>query len=848
MSGPQARLGWGLIFAVLGCAAVGLSIGQAQPKKEAAAVGVESILPADTVLYVGVDGASKHKAAWEKTAAYEALYSSGLMDAFTKTFQAMSEKGNTSPEMKEQAKEVQTLVTALGEQGASFVISIPTDRAPLPQVMLVAHEFAPHEPVVRKYVEKLAGEAKLKFETKEIEGRSAQVALIPDSPGIEVGWYTEGNHLVIVAGINAAETAIGVAAGKRENITNNPNWAKYRTAKTDYEVTAVSWLDVGKLRKIYGDMDIPKSPDPQKPIKVNQALEALGLDTLGTIVSKQGYKGKSVWSETFMEAPGPRKGLLALADQKAITMKDLPPIPWGTHGFGAGSIDASKAYDEILATVQKVAKLGPEDTATQVEGHIKQIPAIVGFDPKADLLDTFGNVYGIYTDTRNNFFGMDVSVVVQVKDADRLRKTITDLIGRLSEQANPNDVKVVKTKKHGREILTFEVQKGVFNPSLVVDDKWLCIGLYPQSVEAFVLRLDKKLASWEPSESFKDALGAVPKEFTSITVSDPRQMYRSLVGLGPVLLPALKQGLAQSRVGGPDLQIPLSLADLPPAELVARPLFPNVATVTLEEEGVRWTSRSSLPAFPMIGNSSVTTAAVAVALILPAVQQAREAARRAQSKNNMKQMALAIHNYADAHRNLPQGTIEPNGKDLKPEERLSWLTSILPYIEQGALYERVDANEGFEAEKNSLARDTRIVIFENPGYAGQATTKHGSTHYVGIGGLGKDGPTLPANNPKAGMFAYNRKTRFADVTDGLSNTLMIGEISKEAGPWARGGDATIRAFTSKPYLKGPDGIGGPFRGGGHFALGDGSVRFISENVDPSVIEAMSTISGGEVVP
>jgi hypothetical protein len=72
-------------------------------------------------------------------------------------------------------------------------------------------------------------------------------------------------------------------------------------------------------------------------------------------------------------------------------------------------------------------------------------------------------------------------------------------------------------------------------------------------------------------------------------------------------------------------------------------------------------------------------------------------------------------------------------------------------------------------------------------------------------------------------------------------------VAKDFGPWSRGGPSTIRAFTAKPYFNGPDGFGGNHAGGCLMGLGDGSVRFNSENVDPSVIEAMATINGGEDV-
>ena len=117
----------------------------------------------------------------------------------------------------------------------------------------------------------------------------------------------------------------------------------------------------------------------------------------------------------------------------------------------------------------------------------------------------------------------------------------------------------------------------------------------------------------------------------------------------------------------------------------------------------------------------------------------------------------------------------------------------------------------------------------------------------GIAGVGKDAPELDSNHKRAGIFGYDRVTRFRNILDGTSNTVMVSEAGKDFGPWGAGGKATIRAFVKQPYINGPDGIGSEFRGGCNMLLGDGSVRFISENIDPSVMKALATMAGNEVI-
>ena len=282
---------------------------------------------------------------------------------------------------------------------------------------------------------------------------------------------------------------------------------------------------------------------------------------------------------------------------------------------------------------------------------------------------------------------------------------------------------------------------------------------------------------------------------------------------------------------------------------MTHPLFPNVSVSVPGEDGIKFISRASTFGVPMQGSSSSVSSAATIgvltALLLPAVQSARAAARRAQSKNNLKQMGLAMHNYYDTFRELPRGTV-PNEK-LKPEQRLAWTYSILPFIEQAAVYEVMDKDVAWNKGANEEMAELRIQVFQNPGLD-EDYGQFGQIHYAGIAGVGKDAPKLDVKDKGAGMFGYDRKVTFRDVTDGLSNTMMITETQDDFGPWARGGKSTLRSLTKKPYINGPDGIGSPVNMEAvEVLMGDGSVRSISENVDPEVFEAMSTIRGGEVI-
>ncbi|NQV25783.1 MAG: DUF1559 domain-containing protein [Rhodopirellula sp.] len=665
----------------------------------------------------------------------------------------------------------------------------------------------------------------------------------PNTPGIEVGIWAEGEHLMIVAGMNAVATGVSVAAGDSPNLTTNTLWKKYNDAD-GFEVTSVSWLDFKSFREMFGQMPIPTSPGKT----IDDALQTLGLHNLDAVAYQYGYQGKSLWSETAIEIDGPRTGLLALSDQKLMTLADLPPLPANTNGFKAVRIDTSATWDTLVQVVREGSTFGPPQVAAQVEGLLVNLPHIVGFDPKADLIEALGDVVCIFADPDQGFLGTGTGFMVKVDDAEKLRTTINSLI-QMGEQASRGQLKVHRSDKHGRELILFEFGERVQAGSLAVDDGWLIVGLMPQTVEATLLRIDGKLETWLPTIAQAEAFKELPESFTSITVGDPRVSWHALIKLAPVLMSAGQVALKEERIIPRDTVLPITVADLPPAELVARPLFPNVTITTSDKNGIHFTSHKSLPGISIIGGigegNGLVTVAIGAALLLPTVQQAREAARRSQSKNNLKQLALALHNYHDTYKSFPAGTY-PNEK-LKPEERLSWLASILPFVDQAALFKKIDFEESWDDEANELAANTRIPALMNPGRPANFKGP-GEAHYVGIAGLGKDAPMLPVTHKRTGVFGINRKTRIRDITDGTSNTMMTSEASGKIGPWIAGGDSTIRPLTKKPYINGPDGIGGPYQGGVNIGLGDGSVRFVSENIDPTVFERLSTIADGQPIP
>lgn len=169
---------------------------------------------------------------------------------------------------------------------------------------------------------------------------------------------------------------------------------------------------------------------------------------------------------------------------------------------------------------------------------------------------------------------------------------------------------------------------------------------------------------------------------------------------------------------------------------------------------------------------------ILIALLLPAVQAAREAARRSQCSNNLKQIALAFHNYADTHKKFPAYQYPVVGTNSW--EGHSALTMVLPFMEQGPVYEKVDFRKKWD---DTAVQPNRVKIgtLLCPTDADYPNYSYPGNNYVVCGGarvnLYDGGGAVNAS----GMFLRNRESTFADVRDGTSNVVMLSELLKGDG-------------------------------------------------------------------
>lgn len=831
-----------MAFVALGGLAIGWGLVQGQTRK---VIAPETLLPEDSVLLVRLDGSLAHAEAFQKTAAYDALYNSGLIGFIEKTFERAKALAGPLP-----TKPFLDAIKIINEKGLSIAVTPGVgEKGPQPWAVVVLHEGASLDKLLSSAIQ-LASNGELKPTKKTIGKRTVVRLDIPDTPGVELGWWPEGKHLVVTIGLNAIEQSLAVIDAKAPNVTANSLWAKYSKSEQS-ELTCFGWLNLVPLRTLFGGMPVP-TQNSETQTTVQEILVTLGLDNLNSIGIQAGIQGRSLTSLTSVDTSGERRGLLSLIDQEPIKLADLPPLPEKMTSFMVSSLNSARAAQTVLEVAAGLEKLLSPDTAN-VSSARETAKTQLGLDLIDDLLAGLGNVICVYNDEAQTGFGIAPTLIFEVADAEKLNAAWDHLLVQMLPQVSQNKARGVVKDQNGVKTYTIESPQIGMSPAISVSDKWMCVSLLPQPVAAFNLRVAGELPVWSPESLPRETMAEVPESFTGLTIVDPRATYRILLGFAPIAAgfgqAVIGQAAASeaSEEGAPPKEAPMvfQISELPPAEMVTKWLYPNVVSSKVDENGVTTRTSSSLPGLPIPGGdsgaASVAVPAVLTALLLPAVQQAREAARRSQSKNNLKQIGLAMHNYHDSYEYFPSGTVE--NADLEVDQRLSWMVSILPFIDQVELYNQINQDEGCTSETNQPLLETPIITYMNPGYSADGFP----THYVGIGGLTADGPTAKLPSEIAGFFGYDRKTRIRDITDGTSNTVMVAESNGLSGPWGQGGPATVVPFTQQPYINGPDGVGGPFRGGCHFLMADGSVRFVSENIDPSVVEKVTTIQGNEVV-
>lgn len=216
--------------------------------------------------------------------------------------------------------------------------------------------------------------------------------------------------------------------------------------------------------------------------------------------------------------------------------------------------------------------------------------------------------------------------------------------------------------------------------------------------------------------------------------------------------------------------------------------------------------------------ANYSTIGIMTGLLLPAVQAAREAARRTSSSNNLRQIMLSLHNYHADHNEFPARAVT----SATGEPLLSWRVMILPYLEENELFHEFRLDEPWDSPHNLPLAERIPAIFSDPRHL----TLPGHTSYLApIGDQSGWGETAIS---------------LRDIRDGTSNTIAVVEVAPElAVPWTKPGDLELENHPGTSWM--------PPGSGSNVGFFDGSVRWLAANIDDAILVALFTTSGGEAV-
>ncbi len=773
------------------------------------------------------DGLHSQPKVWEASATYKMLNETKLGIMLEDILTQLIDHGLRSvPQPPLKGKEIVGLVEHLIDKGFAIGYCGPLN-APTPKAAVVVIRDANKSDTFKKLM-KMIPQAQ-EPAAKQIDAPGGRKVWTME--GAPVRWWFEKDDFVFsFAPPGAPDPVVAVLEGTAPSALKSPlRNTLWKGTSSDYTPIGVLFVDLSTL--------------PQLP---PQAVQ-LGLDGVKAVEASWGLQGKATVTMIGIQAPKPRRGIIALFDQPAIGTATRYTPADGGNDYTVMSIEPGKFVDGIFALM----KQADANSAANAQKFAAEFERRTQVNLRKDLLGKVGPRIAFSSGGGlglSNIFGMwfhppDFGIVAELKDPEAFQATLDKLIASLNRELRSAGAMVPpqpgQPVRKGTAYAEFRklpapdngyilsIPPSVltlpsgFRPTVMIDAKrnLIALGGTAKSAAKALTSLDLNAKGGEP---------IAEKDAVVFSKSDQAQILPELLTNVPAIVQFFGFAAAQpgpGRPGGPPFRLEMDPDSIPDPDSMRKFMFPSTYTMSVDNDSIRFTGYQPFPlAIPQI--SGGMEAPVLVALLLPAVQAAREAARRAQCVNNLKQIGLAMHNHHAALDGLPPRAItNAAGKPL-----LSWRVAILPYIEQQALYEKFKLDEPWDSPHNSELIKYMPQIYMCPSRTGDA--KDGQTNYQAFAGEGA-------------LFDSRRKVSFARVTDGLSNTLMVVEASTPV-TWTKPDDLPFDAAAANP-AKPLFGAGSSHAGGFNALMGDGSVRFIKSLVSPQVMRALITRAGGEIL-
>jgi prepilin-type processing-associated H-X9-DG protein len=801
----------------------------------AEAEGPESLaryIPAERLsALIEHEGLSGRGDAWKATAAYKMLnetsFGAMLEDI---AVQVANRAIQASPGAPLSGKELVALLRHLIEEGFAFGFSLDQGR-PQPTGAVLVIRNAADSPVFRQVLGRIP--PLNPPAAQQVDGPGGRKIWI--AQGNPIRWWFEKQDFVLAFSANPeANPVLDALEGKVPSVLKHPAYATAAKLEAGDVPLGRFFADLGAL-----------PPLPPRAVQ-------MGLDGVRRVQARWGIRDKGCVVTLGVDAPRPRRGMLALFDQPAIGPGTSVVTPQGSDDYTLLSIDPTKLANEIESLLQK------EDpqAAERLVGFGRRFREHTGLSLRDDLLAKIGPRMlvlpsGASLGSAITFWlhPPDLALVAELKDV----KDFSTTLDRLMEAANtelkaaggmvrPQPGQPVRPGTEHAEFRRLKPPEQGYVLAVPPSVFPTPAGLRPTilvepATQVLVLAGSPATARRAKSALLLKAAGPAPpweRDAVVFSQNDPTGSLPELL----VSLPSIVQfiGFAATQQPGPrppgqnQFRLEIDPDAIPEAGQLRPYFFPSRFNIAVNDDSIRFSSYQAFPV-PLPSLDVGMETPVLIALLLPAVQSAREAARRAQCVNNLKQIALATHNYISVTENFPPVAIKSaGGKPL-----LSWRVALLPYLEQKPLYDRFKLDEPWDSPHNKELIKLMPPLFACP--SRNVGGEPGMTAYRVFQG-------------KKTIFDPDHSVGLVDVTDGTSNTILVVE-AKEPVIWTKPDEIpfdleqadALRATQTQPLF----GAGSMHPGGLNAAFADGSVRFVKTSINKITLYSLITRAGGEVV-
>jgi hypothetical protein len=630
-----------------------------------------------------------------------------------------------------------------------------------------------------------------------------------------LSWGLNAGSLIVTFGENSLESLVDRLGDERRR---PPAWKTAAEQQLPIDRRATfTYLNATAVIKL------AKSFATSGDDRLDAVLDASGLEDLDTVVAASGLDAEGMVADLRLGFSGPPTGVFAPAEA-GVGSEQLGQVSADAMLVQTWSLDLSR----MLATALDLLDAADPAAAGEARASLERLRAVAGFDIDTHLLRPLGPDWTVVSLPAPGGLLPSVALIAGVRDHATFAKTHKALLNviRTSLGSGPTAVVINEQPYRGHTLysLAFDGPVLPVAPCWCLTDDRLLVTLSPQFLKTLLTRSP---ADDSPAATPEVARALAGGEADLVGVLDPHALLGTLCSLYELATPFARQAAAQA---GHELTLPT----LPRTTAMTPFVRPSVTVIRHEADAIRISNTATLPLGPLAGGGgtllgiSPSATPVIVSLMLPAVQSAREAARRTQSMNNIKQVLLAMHNYHDVYgRFPPQAICDAAGKPL-----LSWRVALLPFLERQDLYDRFRRDQPWDSDHN------RPLLAEMPSWLAdpsgdQATVQAGLTTLQVF-----TGPDTAFAKPEVGP-------KVRDITDGLSKTLAVIEVNPDqAVPWTKPADHPFDPANPLAGLGQPRRTSKVFLGG----FFDGSVRPIAPDVDSEVFGDLVTPAGREVLP